>query len=76
MYPEGIPVKLVLSLGALMALTLAGCSGSSSSMTGPDMSTPSLLNCGGGTNHNACTGSGGGGGQTSNNPNNPPTTAP
>jgi hypothetical protein len=61
-------MRSLLPLGALVALVLAGCSGSSNSLTGPDTQDPSLScagqsgNCGGG-NHN-------------NNPNNPPKTAP
>jgi len=61
-------MRKLLPLGALVALTLAGCSSAADSLTGPDASRPSLScagqsgNCGGG-NHN-------------NNPNNPPHTAP
>jgi hypothetical protein len=65
-------MRKLLPLGALLALTLAGCS--TDTMTGPDPQEPSFScrgnsgNCGGG--------SGGGGGNTSNNSNNPPATSP
>jgi hypothetical protein len=61
-------MRTFLTLGALVALALAGCSSAADSLTGPDASRPSFScagqsgNCGGG-NHN-------------NNPNNPPATAP
>jgi hypothetical protein len=61
-------MRTFLTLGALVALALAGCSSAADSLTGPDVTRPSFScagqsgNCGGG-NHN-------------NNPNNPPATAP
>jgi hypothetical protein len=61
-------MRTFLTLGALAALALAGCSSAADSLTGPDVTRPSFScagqsgNCGGG-NHN-------------NNPNNPPATAP
>jgi hypothetical protein len=64
-------MRTFLTLGALMALTLAGCSSAADSLTGPDASRPSFScrgesgNCGGGS-----------GGNHNNNPNNPPATAP
>jgi hypothetical protein len=59
-------MRTLLPLGALLALSLAGCS--SSAMTAPDDTQPSF----------ACAGNSGncGGGQHNNNPNNPPHTAP
>jgi hypothetical protein len=56
----------LLALGALLALTLAGCS--TDTVTGPDTLQPSF----------ACAGNSGncGGGKHNNNPNNPPATAP
>jgi len=64
-------MRTLLPLGALVALSLAGCSSSANSLTGPDEIKPSFScrgesgNCGGG-----------GSGQHNNNPNNPPATAP
>ncbi|MGH7518823.1 MAG: hypothetical protein ACREOC_15390 [Gemmatimonadales bacterium] len=65
-------MRKLLPLGALLALTLAGCS--TDTVTGPDTLQPSFAcsgnsgNCGGGP--------GGGGGNHNNNPNNPPATTP
>jgi hypothetical protein len=58
-------MRTLLPLGALLALSLAGCS---NSLTAPDDTTPSL----------SCAGNSGncGGGQHNNNSNNPPATAP
>jgi hypothetical protein len=61
-------MRTLLPLGALLALTLAGCSDAASTLTGPDVSKPSL----------SCAGNSGncGGGTHKNNSNNPPNTAP
>jgi hypothetical protein len=65
-------MRTLLPLGALAALSLASCTGSASSLMGPDELKPSF----------ACSGNSGncggqhGGGQHNNNPNNPPATAP
>lgn len=58
-------MRTLLPLGALLALSLVGCS---NSLTAPDDTKPSL----------SCAGNSGncGGGQHNNNPNNPPATAP
>ena len=61
-------MRALFPLVALAALALAGCSSAADSLTGPDVTKPSLScagqsgNCGGG-NHN-------------NNSNTPPATAP
>ena len=66
-------MRTLLPLGALLALGLASCTSSASSLMGPDELKPSFAcagnsgNCGGGQH---------GGGQQNNNPNNPPSTAP
>lgn len=60
-------MRKLLPPGALLALTLAGCS---NSVTGPDDLKPSF-SCAGESGN--C---GGGGGQHNNNPNNPPSTTP
>jgi hypothetical protein len=62
-------MRTLLPLGALLALSLAGCSSSAGPLTGPAEDEPSLA-CRG--NSGNC----GAGGQHNNNPNNPPTTAP
>ena len=61
-------MRTLLPLGALFALSIAGCSSSASPMTGPDETQPSY----------SCRGNSGncGGGQHNNNPNNPPATTP
>jgi hypothetical protein len=62
-------MRTLLPLGALLALSLAGCS---NTMTEPDDTEPSFA-CAG--NSGNC-GQFGGGGQHNNNSNNPPATAP
>jgi hypothetical protein len=65
-------MRKLLPLGALLALTVAGCS--SDSVTGPtDTPEPSFA-CSG--NSGNCGGGQQGGGQHNNNPNNPPATTP
>ena len=61
-------MRTLLPLGALLVLTLAGCTDSANSLTGPVDTKPSF----------ACAGNSGncGGGGHNNNPNNPPNTAP
>jgi|GEM_PF-6788035 len=60
-------MRALLPLGALVALTLAGCT-DSGNFTGPDTPVPSF----------SCAGQSGncGGGNHGNNPNNPPHTTP
>lgn len=68
-------MRTLLPLGALLALSLAGCSDSMTAPTDPTDLKPAFAcagnsgNCGGGFG-------GGGSGQHNNNSNNPPTTAP
>jgi hypothetical protein len=71
-------MRTLLPLGALLALTLAGCS---SDLTAPAGSTPSFAtgSCAGGANqpgNQPCNGQQGGGNNNNNNSNNPPATAP
>jgi hypothetical protein len=66
-------MRTLLPLGALLALSLASCTSSASSLTGPDELKPSFA-CAG--NSGNCGGGQQGGGQHNNNPNNPPSTAP
>lgn len=61
-------MRSLLTLGALIALSLAGCS---NQLTAPDDTQPSFA-CAG--NSGNC--GGGNGGNHGNNPNNPPQTAP
>jgi hypothetical protein len=62
-------MRTTLPLVALVALSIAGCSSSSTSVLGPSEDQP-VASCRG--NSGNC----GAGGQHNNNPNNPPTTAP
>jgi len=66
-------MRTLLPLGALLALSLAGCSSSASPLTGPEDTKPSFSCVG---NSGNCGNNYGGGGQHNNNPNNPPATAP
>jgi hypothetical protein len=63
-------MRTLLPLVALVALSITGCSSSSTSMLGPAEDEPASA-CRG--NSGNC---GGGGGQHNNNPNNPPATTP
>jgi hypothetical protein len=60
-------MRKLLALGALLALTVAGCS--SDSVTGPTNTLQPSFSCAG--NSGNC-----GGGNHNNNPNNPPATTP
>jgi hypothetical protein len=66
-------MRTLLPLGALLALSIAGCSDAANTLAGPDENKP-LFSCAGASGN--CGNNSGGGGQHNNNPNNPPSTAP
>ena len=69
-------MRTLLPLGALLALSLAGCSSSASPLTGPEDTKPSF-SCAGNSGNcgNNFGGSGGQNNNNNNNSNNPPATS-